>query len=553
MGGDDRALVERLHRLVEIGIALSAEQNLDRLLERILTEARRLTSADAGSIWLRQDERVRTPNPTAADPLYTETPWLVLKIAQNDSVEFPFRAVRIPFDTHSVAGYAAVTGRIVNAPDVYALPPGTPFEVSKSFDEATGYRTRSMVVVPMRNREGQSIGVLQLINRKRDVRARIRSAQDAAAHVVPFDDVDEELLAALGSQAGVAVEKARLYDEVARLFDGFVESLIVVLERRNRTTHGHCMRVARYAEEIARAIHECPDPPFTDIRFTEEQIREIRYAALLHDIGKLSVPEAVLDKRNKLTDAQIEAIAWRFAAAGRPPEEIEFIRKVNVPPPISAEDLARLEEMARQTVRGPDGQERPLLTAREREQIESLRGLHIRATTEDDVLRLKELARQTVRGPDGRDHPLLTPEELENLSIRRGNLTAAERREIEKHIVHTWEILARIDWPKSLRRVPHIAATHHEKLDGRGYPWGFRGEQLDVVQRILPIVDIFEALTAKDRPYKPPLPVPMALAVLEQDVRAGRLDADIFRLFVARGIHKIFADETGVVRPKEAT
>lgn len=503
-----RSLFERFQRLQRVGVALSAEQNLDRLLRMILDTGKDLTTADAGTVFVRVDDVSMNPNATGKDEIWSSTPSLALKVSVNDSIHFPFQEMRLPWDQTSIAGRVAVTGTLLNIPDAYALPKGSPYRHSDRFDKEIGYKTRSMLVVPMKNIEGEVIGVLMLINKKRSAGDRIASPAEADAKAIAFTEVDEELISALGSQAAVSIEKATLYAQIKGMFRGFVESLIGVLERRNYTTGGHCRRMADYAVETARAIHK------TGLRggaFTEAELEELEYAGLLHDIGKLAVPDAVLDKRNKLTDEQIKIIEYRFAfarskvspdVAAKLDGWLQEIRRINVPRGVSDADLELLEQVRR--------------------------------------IRFVDV--------DGTEQPLLSDGEHENLAIRRGNLTPRERAQIERHIVETWEILRTIPWPKHLRKIPNVAATHHEKLDGSGYPWGLRGDEIPLGGKILAIADIFEALTAQDRPYKPPIPFDKACAIIREEVAKGKLDGELFEIFLKFKVYRHHLDtETGKI------
>jgi len=503
-----RHLVQRLQKLLEIGTQLSAEQDLAKLLGLILRESRFLTDADAGAIYVRVDDIQNVEGATGKDNIHKVTPWLALKIVQNDSIAVPFKEMRLPFDQKTISGHVASTGLILNLADVYRLPPGVPYTYSKAFDQASGYRCRSMLVIPMKSREGDTIGVIQLINKKRDPQAVLLEPAKVETSVTEFDAFDEEFVAALASQAGVCIEKANLYDDIERMFEGLVNSFTLALERRNRTTYGHCTRVAKYAVGIAEAMNESPPEMFGGLRFTPPQLKELRYAALLHDIGKIAVPEAVLDKHNKLLDSEMETIVYRLALArlqGKPPEKVEAwisaIRRISIPRPPLPDDKKALGEIAGERFVDVDGQEKPLLTARE----------------------------------------------YENLAIERGNLTGGERKQIEQHIVDTWEILKRIPWPRDYRRVANIAACHHEKIDGSGYPWKLRGDEVPLGGQILAIVDIFEALTAKDRPYKPAIPIEKAIAIVQEEVDRGALNSRIWKLFLDRRLYLMFSDESGFV------
>lgn len=509
-----RNLVQRLQKLTEIGAQLSAERDLLKLLALILRESRALTGADAGAIFVRQDDVQVVENATGKDAIHRVTPFLALKVAQNDSIQFPFKEMKLPFEGKTLSGHVALTGNILNVPDVYRLPKTATYTYSTSFDEISGYRCKSMLVLPMRNREGDIIGVIQLINKKDDPAARLHPKEQVELHVQDFDAFDEELVGALASQAAVCVEKAKLYEDIEGMFEGLVNSFTLALERRNRTTFGHCMRVAKYAVAIAEALNAAPPEISGGLRFGPVELKVLRYAALLHDIGKIAVPEAVLDKQNKLLDSEIRAIEYRLAwaktqgkNAGAVDAWLVALRRINIPRGLSDEDKKTLDA--------------------------------VRAETFIDL--------------DGQTRPLLTDYEYENLAIARGNLTGKERKQIEQHIVDTWEILKRIPWPRDFRWVANLAACHHEKIDGSGYPWKLKGDEIPIGGQILAIVDIFEALTAKDRPYKPAIPVDKAIAIVQAEVDRGALNAKLWKLFLDRKLYELFTGEGGFVqRPPEA-
>jgi HD-GYP domain-containing protein (c-di-GMP phosphodiesterase class II) len=509
---ESRDVVKRLQKIQQIGVALSAENNIERLLSLILKESRNLTNADSGSIFIREDQISSDPAATGKDPIHKATPYLSLKVAQNDSVVFPFKEMRLPFDKRTIAGHVASSGQVLNLPDVYQLPKDSPFTYSTAFDEISGYRCKSMLVIPMKNRDGAVIGVIQLINKKAIAWSRLDSREKVEQGVVPFDAVDEEFLMSLASQAAVCVEKAKLYEEIEAMFDGLVDSFTIAIEKRDCPTYGHCQRVAKYALALADAVNSAPPEMFGGIQFGRDQLRELRFAGLLHDIGKISVPEAVLDKKNKLLDSEIEAMEYRFAywkeklkAQGKSGDHLDpilaRIKKINVPIGMSDDDAKFLEQVRQERFLDLDGLEKALLS----------------------------------------DH------EYENLAVRRGNLTAKERKVIEHHIVDTWEILKRIPWPKRLQWVPNIAGCHHEKVNGSGYPWGLKGTDIPLGGRIMAIVDIYEALTASDRPYKPAIPVDKALAILDDECARGNIDPQLYSLFKQRKIFQMFMDETGFV------
>ncbi len=503
-----RTLVQRLQKLQEIGAQLSAEHDLTRLLDLILRESRSLTAADAGTIFVRWDDIQFVDEATGKDPIHKITPYLAMKVAQNDSLSLPFREMRLPFDQKTIAGHVACSGEVLTLDDVYQLPAGVTYGYSKAFDEKSGYRCKSMLVVPMKNREGDIIGVIQLINKKKDVRERLDLKRNIEAQVAGFDGFDEELVLSLASQAGICIEKAKLHEDIERMFEGLVNSFTLALEKRNRTTFGHCTRVARYAVAIAEAVNTAPPDQFGGLKFSAIQIRELRYAALLHDIGKIAVPEAVLDKQNKLVDAEMRAIEYR----------LHWVKS-------QGKEAAKIDAW-----------------------IAALKRINIpRGLTPEDKKVLAEIVAERFTDVDGEEKPLLSGHEYENLAVERGNLTGFERKQIEQHIVDTWEILRRIPWPRDFRKVANLAACHHEKINGSGYPWKLQGDEIPLGGQILAIVDIFEALTAKDRPYKPAIPIDRAIQIVQEDVNRGALNAGLWNLFLEKRLYTLFSDETGFV------
>lgn len=505
-----RQLVQKLQKLQEIGTMLSAEQDLLKLLGLILQESRNLTSADAGAVFVREDDVQVNPNATGKDRIHKITPYIALKTAQNDSISLPFKELKLPVNEKTISGHVAVSGDILNLSDVYSIPPGTVYSYSTAFDELSGYRCMSMLVIPMKNRVGDVIGVIQLINKKKDAADRLTSKEKVESSVLAFDTMDEEFLMSLASQAAICIERTKLYDDIEKMFEGLVNSFTLALEKRNRTTFGHCTRVAKYALAIAEAVNDSPPHVFGGLRFTPVQMKELYYAALLHDIGKIAVPEAVLDKQNKLLDSEMRVLEYRLQFAklqGKPAEKMAewtaFLRRVNIPRGVSDDDRKKLDEIRAEKFTDIDGQEKPLLS----------------------------------------DH------EYENLVIARGNLTGAERMAIEQHIVDTWEILKRIPWPRDFRSVANIAACHHEKISGNGYPWKLKGDEIPIGGQILAIVDIYEALTARDRPYKPAIPVDKAIAICQDEVDRGNLNQKLWRLFLDRKVYNLFSTESGFVKP----
>jgi HD-GYP domain-containing protein (c-di-GMP phosphodiesterase class II) len=514
--------VERQRELLEIGAALSAERDVRRLLERILTAARELVAADAGSLYLVEggegDRRLR------------------FVLAHNDSVEVPWQESLLPVDQSSLAGVVAVTGQPLVIDDAYALPKDGPHHFNPAFDHASGYRTRSLLVVPMTTRAGELVGVLQLINRKRDASARLMDPRTVEREVVGFTMSDLELVRALASQAAVVLESSRLADEVRALFDSFVRASITAIEQRDPPTSGHSFRVAAYTVALARAAQHRPPPAWPELSFSSDRLQQLRYAALLHDIGKLGVREAVLTKRRRLYPDQERLVRERFEHARRA-LEVELLERAlrdlvrRGAPPMTA-DLARVAR-----ARARLGDELGWWLA------QVVTAADAGAEQVEPEL-LEDVATRRFPGIDGSDRHLLEEDELHLLQVGRGTLDEAERREIEAHVVHSARFLMTLPWPRHLRRVPEIAARHHEKLHGHGYPEQLTAEEIPVEVRMLTISDIYDALTSGDRPYRTAYDPVTALAVLEDEVREGAVDPDLVRVFIEAEVWKA-AEEPG--------
>jgi HD-GYP domain-containing protein (c-di-GMP phosphodiesterase class II) len=495
--------------LVAIGVALSAERDLGILLRRILDDACRVTGADAGSLYVA--ERLQRHAPTS----------LRFKLSHNASVAFDSEEFTVPISQRSVAGSVALTRKPVNLPDAYHPPEDAPFHLDRSFDQRTGYRSRSMLVWPMISRADELIGVIQLINRKRGGEP-LRTPEDFEERVLPFDARSEALLSALSAQAAVAIENALLYEDMARAFDGFVQASVHAIEQRDPTTMGHSVRVAALTVELARRVSEHDRGWLSGVRFTPDDVQELRYAALLHDFGKVGVREQVLLKAKKLYPSDMDRVLARF----------QFARKS-----LELEDYRRRLDLTR---RGAPEAEFAAMQGEVDEQIHRLDDALrlVRSLNEPTVLpqgagaQIDDVAAMTYLDAEGTARALLEPHEMECLRIARGSLTPAEVLEIQSHAQHTYEFLSRIPWGRRFHRIPEIAGAHHEKVDGTGYPRRLSGDEIPVQSKIMSIADIYDALTASDRPYKRAVPVPRALEILWLEVKDNHLDADLVRLFV---------------------
>jgi HD-GYP domain-containing protein (c-di-GMP phosphodiesterase class II) len=498
-------------QLNEIGVALSSERDINALLTLILKKAREITGADAGSLYLVDEDASRQRR-------------LRFMLTQNDSVEFPFKEFTLPLAEDSMAGYTALRGEVLNFADAYNLPKGLPFHFNDRYDRDSGYRTKSLLTLPMRNAKGEVLGVLQLINSKRDSAAKLLNESDITKQVQSFPERSVQLALSLASQAAVSYENRKLYQEIETLFEGFVQAAVTAIEQRDPTTSGHSLRVATYTQALAETVDSVATGSYSVAHFDAEQMKEIRYAALLHDFGKVGVREEVLVKAKKLYPTQLDLLKQRF----------DYIRK-----DLEAGMVRRKLQMFIERDRGDALSEIARLSEDFEQRLTRLEEYlqFIVETNEPTLLeegkfrKLRDIAHQSYIDTRGIEHPYINPDEVRLLSIPKGSLDDAERLQIESHVVHTFNFLSQIPWTKELSRIPEIARAHHEKLNGTGYPYKLHGDEIPLPTKMMTICDIFDALTASDRPYKRAVPLDRALGILEASVRAGEVDGELFNIF----------------------
>jgi HD-GYP domain-containing protein (c-di-GMP phosphodiesterase class II) len=515
---DERA--RELGELTTIGVALSTQRDLNALLDLILTQARRVTASDAGSLYLVERDDSGVPRQ------------LRFAMAQNHSLPgIPFSTFTVPIDHASLAGYVAATGEPLVIGDVYLLPNDVSYRQNRSFDDAFGYRTKSMLVLPMKSHRDEIVGVLQLINRKRAPEMRLMSDDVVDREVLGYDARCVELTSAFASQAAVAIENGRLYEDIEKLFEGFVTAAVTAIEARDPATSGHSGRVATMTVGLAEVVDRANDGPYRHLSFTREQLRELRYAGLLHDFGKVAVREQVLVKEKKLYPQDLELIRHRFAYLLQR-ADLEFER-------------ARADFVLAKGREGYDAMAAQWETQRRCKREELTRFLEaIVGANEPTVLpvgsfeALYRIRDKTFVDFEGRVRPLLEDHELQYLMIPQGNLDDEERREIESHVTHTFRFLEQIPWTRELRAIPRIAYGHHEKLNGRGYPNQLDGSAIPVQTRIMTIADIYDALTATDRPYKRAIPSEDALDILHMEAKEGMLDPILLDAFVQARVYE---------------
>jgi len=493
--------IEQIRRLTRIGTALSAERNIERLFEMIVQEAREFTGADGGTLYIMSDDE------TELQFAIVQTETLLVRMGGTGG-KITWKPVRLikpdgSPNHENVSAHVALTGNTVNIPDVYAAG-DFDFQGTRKFDAQTGYRSKSMLVVPMKNHENDIIGVLQLLNARNEERSE----------VISFSAECQEMTESLASQAAVALSNNRLIHNLEVLVDSFIRAIATAIDEKSPYTGGHVRRVADLTMAIARKINDAADGPYADVRFSDDQMKELQTAAWLHDVGKVTTPEYVVDKATKLETIfdRIEILRLRFELCGLQAR----LRRLNKD--------ADLESAATDYDEGIE----PILREEFRFLSEANRGSE--RMSDEMMDRVRTIAGRTWK-LDGKPEPLLSPEEVENLNIRQGTLTSKERDIIQNHAAMTYKILSQLPFPKKMRHVPDYAAAHHETLNGRGYPRGLDATRLPLQPRILALADIFEALTAKDRPYREGKTLSDALHILTMMAKDGHIDPDLFAFF----------------------
>ncbi len=508
---------EEIEGVLSIGAALAAERNITALLGKILHQCRSITGADAGSLFLAEGG-------TSDRPTH-----LRFQLAENDSITTNFRESVLPIDSTSLVGYVAKTGKPLRFSDVYHIPRDLPYQFNPDFDKRTGYRSKSLLSVAMIDHRDQLIGVIQLWNKKK-TRSTVLTPKNVDQEVISFSDADHRLLESLASQAAIVIENASLYQDIEQLFEGFIRASIKAIESRDPTTSGHSERVAILTVALAEEVSAASTGPYSDIRFTPVDLKEINYASLLHDFGKIGVREAVLVKAKKLYPFELENVRDRFDLMEQT-LLLEIARK-------------KLDHILAGGKKGDATWKE--LERDEKKKVSTLKEFleMVHTSNEPTVLPegtpegLHRLGLMQFYRSDGTSTKMLTPEQVVRLSIPKGSLSVEERLEIQSHVSHTYAFLRQIPWTRDLRRVPDIAHAHHEKLDGSGYPRGIKADEIPLPSRIMAVADIFDALAARDRHYKRAVPVPKALEILDMEAKEGQLDKELVRLFTDRRVYE---------------
>jgi HD-GYP domain-containing protein (c-di-GMP phosphodiesterase class II) len=508
-----------LQKLIDIGISLSSEHNIDSLLIKILSEACNVTIADAGSIYIID---------------YNEAGEKVLRFRNTlgHSLKIDFKEFTIPIGPDSIAGYVALTGEPLIIDDCYFIPTQYAFSINRSFDEKNNYRTKSMLAVAMKNQKDEITGVIQLINRKPSPELILSSPDIAENEVVPFDERSRDLIGALASQAAVALDNYKLYRDIENLFEGFVQASVTAIESRDPTTCGHSERVATLTTATAKLVDRTDSGPYKDTHFSQTQLKEIRYAGLLHDFGKVGVRENVLLKAKKLFPEHMDIIKQRF----------DVVRQIILKETNRIKIDKLLGEGRKQYLSNFKDADREM--SRRLATLDEYLELILSANepsvmAEERSKRLEELAKVIIEDADLGKFQLLEKDEYSLLKIPKGSLSSEERHEIESHVTHTYNFLSKIPWTNDLSNIPEIAYGHHEKLNGTGYPLGLKAKKIFIQARMMTISDIYDALVAQDRPYKPALPVEKALDILNWEVKEDKLDGELLKIFIEGKVYEI--------------
>lgn len=513
---------ERVEQLVDIGTALSAETNTDALLERILVGARTLTGADAGTVYRVDEEHLRF------ETVHNDTLGLRLGGTTGEPVTFP----RLPLyredgspNNSNVAAYVALTGEAVRIADAYDAE-GFDFSGTRRIDAQTGYRSQSFLTVPMKNHEDTVIGVLQLIN----------ATAPGTGEVIEFSPADERLAVSLASQAATALTKKELIEAQRNLFESFTKVLAKSIDRKNPATGGHCERVPKLTMMIADAACRTRQGPLADYDLTPDEYEELSVAAWLHDCGKVTTPETVINKGTKLERQAdgIQEVVTRGAAVRRDAEAAMLREK-----------LQRVEAGDREGARAAE-ERYEAFCAQLDDDLEFLRQTNLGGEfmRDEDIARVDAIAdRYRWTDVEGNEQPLLTEQERDDLKIRRGTLNEQEFQVMRDHVTVTKEMLDELTFPKNLQRVPEIAWQHHERMDGKGYPQGITGDYMTIRARMMCLADVFEALTAADRPYKPGKKLSEALRIMGFMTQEGHFDPQLFDLFIREKVYMHYAEQ----------
>jgi HD-GYP domain-containing protein (c-di-GMP phosphodiesterase class II) len=515
-------LLARLEQLNEIGAALSRERDITRLLENILLAAKTITNADGGTLYRTSEDG----STLRFEILRTDSLNLTMGGSSGSEISLPNLPLRdaqgAPNDS-LVATHAAIHRQTVNVADAYNEP-SFDFSGTRGFDDRTGYRSRSFLAVPMKSHEGEIIGVLQLIN----------AQVPGTGEVISFSAANQSLVESLASQAAIALSNRLLITQLEELFVSFINVINLAIDEKSPHTGSHCQRVPELTMMLADAAHQTAQGPLASFVMNEQDRHELQIAGLLHDCGKVTTPVHVVDKATKLQTIydRIGLIDTRFEVLKRDQEIDSLRQQLALRTVVDAKAESELQAQCRGRIQSLDDERAFLRLAN--------RG--VEAMQLEDMQRVRDIAQTHLwRNVEGIESEFLTADEIENLTIRSGTLTQGERDTINHHIVSTIKMLEQLPWPRHLRHVPEYAGGHHERMDGKGYPRGLTRDQMSVQARVMGIADIFEALTASDRPYKPGMKLSQAMTIMHKFKRNGHIDPDLFDIFVEQGLYLRYA------------
>ena len=524
--------------LINIGKSLSGEKDMEKLLRLILYLSKKITGADAGSIYLvEEDENGRKR--------------LRVKYSHTYSREIPLEEYVMDMTKKSISGYVAVTGEVVNLPDAYNIKEMAPYSFNPFFDRQHNYISRSQLVVPMKNHLNQIIGVIQLINSKEDhtgsnkyenvaYEIKLETPADFDKYVVTFDERYNSLLEAIAGQAAISIENNRLINQIQRQFEEFVKASVTAIESRDPATSGHSFRVAQICTEMAYAVNNVKTGYLKDFNFNEDDIKELEFASLLHDFGKVYIDLNIFKKAKKLYPKDLENLKlrldylYRYLELAYFAKEMELLREgLNFNKPY--------DDVLTKTRSEKESKLKRIIEIKE--EIITLNEPTLTDLDPEQVLEviLREIDSIECIDITGHRVDILTDNDKTNLMIKRGSLNQEERLEIESHVIETYKFVSKIPWPPEYKRIPEIAMRHHEKLDGTGYPDGLKGKDSTLLQsRIMAIADIYDALTAQDRPYKKSVPINIVIKILREEAENNKLDSDLVSLFLDSRLYEKF-------------
>lgn len=518
---------ENFNTLTKIGISLSVVRDIEILFDMILTKSREITNSDAGSIYLTIEGEVKNE-----DGLIKKEKMLKFVHSQNFSFPIKSPTFTIPLTKNSIVGYSALTGKIVNIEDAHKIPADADYSYNVEAEKKMKVHNRSIIVVPMKNHRGDIIGVIQLFNKKKNFQANIFDPVVFENEELSYDSSDEEIVSSLASQAAVSLENSMLYKEIKNIFEGFIRASVTAIESRDPTTSGHSERVAKLTTELAKKVSEVESGAYKDVKFSPDDIKNIEYAGLLHDFGKIGVREEVLVKAEKLYPRDMDKIKARLDYIKKLIINDNLLNKIKILKESGPERYSSVEAELDNDVKNKINE------------IDYYLSIIIKANQptlleEDNSKIISGLADKWYESSDGLEKVrYLEEEEMKSLTVKRGSLTESERKEIESHVIHSYNFLRNIPWTKDMSVIPEIAYKHHEKLDGKGYPQGIKSEDISIQARMMAIADIYDALTASDRPYKRAVSEEKALDILNMEKNDGKIDAELLKIFIESKVYK---------------